>query len=149
VAGGEDPSAGRWVASGGTPDTALLSLQLGCSSAAADRGAFDYQQESPLQANGLATAQAVPAAAGTAFPLSHRRLSATEPTVSCPSGAAASPTTTVASSVASTATPVTTPPATLPRTGADPWPLASVALALMGVGALLVASRFLERKRSP
>ena len=68
--------------------------------------------------------------------------------MSCPSGAAASPTTTVASSVASTATPVTTPPATLPRTGADPWPLASVALALMGVGALLVASRFLERKRS-
>jgi hypothetical protein len=104
VAGGETPSSGRWAQTGGgTPITALLALQLGCEAAAADRGAFDFQAESPLKANLLASVQAVPGAARKPFPLAAGAPAATEPTVPCDSGAT---TTTSTTTVATTSTTV-------------------------------------------
>jgi hypothetical protein len=67
-AGGEDPSAGRWVEGTATPYTSLLSWQVGCDAAVADRGGF----ASPFSAGAPdpgATGQATWGAAGNTFPL--------------------------------------------------------------------------------
>jgi len=104
VAGGEDPTAGRWAIAGGTPLTALLGLQLGCDAAAADRGAFDYQTESPLKANLLATVQAVPGAARKPFPLATGAPAAAEP-VACDTTPAPTTTTTTAATTTTTTVP--------------------------------------------
>jgi hypothetical protein len=98
VAGGENPAAGRWAIAGGTPITALLALQLGCGAAEADRGAFDFQPESPLVANLLATVQAVPGAARKAMPYAAGVPAAAEPVVDC------SPPTTTTTAPATTTT---------------------------------------------
>jgi hypothetical protein len=84
VAGVEDPGAGRWTAAGGTPLTALLALQLGCDAAEKDRGAFDFQAETPLKANLLATVQAVPGAARQPLPLEPSTPADTEPVACAP-----------------------------------------------------------------
>jgi hypothetical protein len=107
VAGGEDPTAGRWAIAGGTPMTALLALQLGCDAATADRGAFDFQTESPLKANLLATVQAVPGAARKPFPLAAGAPAASEP-VACETTPA--PTTTTTTTAVATTTTVPASP---------------------------------------
>jgi hypothetical protein len=61
----DSPTAPEWTQAGGNPRSALLAMQLGCTADEADRGAWEYQ---PGQGpNVLATAQAVPAAAGRAY----------------------------------------------------------------------------------
>jgi hypothetical protein len=116
VAGAEDPTAGRWAIAGGTPLTALLALQLGCDAATADRGAFDFQKETPLKANLLATVQAVPGAARKPFPLAAGTPSQSEPAVDC-GGTQVTTTTTTTPSTTTTVLPAATtspiaPPAT-------------------------------------
>ncbi|MBN6033809.1 terpene cyclase/mutase family protein [Amycolatopsis sp. 195334CR] len=72
------------VAAGGQPGNAyaaLASFQLGCTDPAADRGAFFYPGSRAV--NLLATVQAVPAAAGKAFPLAPSTPSAAVPEVPC------------------------------------------------------------------
>ncbi len=93
VAGAEAPGAGRWAAGGATPFSALLAVQLGCEAPVADRGAFDFQPQSPLKPNLLATVQAVPGAAQKPFPLAAGAPAATQPVVPCPD-TTPSPTTT-------------------------------------------------------
>ena len=65
--------------------SALLGFQLGCDAAEADRGAFAYQpgEGGALEANTLATLQAVVAAAGAVYPLEPRERSQAEPVVPC------------------------------------------------------------------
>ncbi|MGA6167175.1 hypothetical protein [Amycolatopsis magusensis] len=72
------------VAAGGKPGNAyaaLASFQLGCADPVADRGAFFYPGSRAV--NLLATVQAVPAAAGKAFPLAPSTPSAAVPEVPC------------------------------------------------------------------
>ncbi len=66
IAGGEDPAGGRWAKAGGTPYTSLLSWQLGCSAAVADRGAFTSPFSSGAP-DALANRQAVWGASGHLF----------------------------------------------------------------------------------
>jgi hypothetical protein len=68
VAGGEDPTAGRWVKGSADPMTSLLSFQLGCDQAAADQGAFTFPGSGGAT-NALATEQGVWGAARATFPL--------------------------------------------------------------------------------
>ncbi|HVE63832.1 MAG TPA: hypothetical protein VNB94_08535 [Mycobacteriales bacterium] len=118
---GEDPAAGRWAdADGDIPRAALLRLQLGCATPAADRGAFAYQPESDgsLSPNVLATVQVVPALAGMPYPIRPAAISRETPTLRCT--AAASPTTAPAPSPTRAApAPSTAPP---PSQGAAPGP---------------------------
>ena len=106
VARGESPTQGRWVTSSGkTPDTALLALQVGCEGAAADRGAFAFQpdQSGALKPNGYATAQALPGAAGKAFPLAATTPAQGAPSIDCSPAATTSTTATTPTTTASTA----------------------------------------------
>jgi hypothetical protein len=104
VAGGQDPTAAPWALAGGTPMTALLALQLGCDTAVADRGAFDFQAETPLKPNLLATVQAVPGAARKPFPLAAGAPAAAEP-VACDTTPPPTTTTTVATTTTTTTVP--------------------------------------------
>jgi hypothetical protein len=71
--------------SGHTPMTALLSLQVGCSGAVADRGAFAFQPQGGVNVPDLlATLQAVPAVARAPFPLAPQTLSDQTPRLRCP-----------------------------------------------------------------
>lgn len=80
------------VSHGGTGLDFLRSLQLGCGSDAADRGALDYQAEAPLVANDYATAQAAQALARTALPVEPRTGETVLPVASClPARAADAP----------------------------------------------------------
>lgn len=68
TAGGEDPTAGRWVEGSVDPVESLLSWQVGCDAPLADQGGF----ASPFSAGAPdpgATGQAVWGAAGRPFPL--------------------------------------------------------------------------------
>jgi hypothetical protein len=67
---------------GATPFTALAAFQLGCSAPKAERGAYTFPGE--VGPNLLATLQAVPGAAGVAFPLTAQTLQPTLPTLKCP-----------------------------------------------------------------
>ena len=69
----------QFVRNGTTPEQALERFQYGCKSPVSERGEFSYDG-APSQ---YATLQAVPAAAGVAFPFSARMLSAAEPRLSC------------------------------------------------------------------
>jgi hypothetical protein len=129
VAGGEDPRAGRWMKGSSTPLSALLSLQLGCEATAADRGAFDFQAETPLKPNALATEQAVPGAMSKPFPHASVTLTTAEPVVDCTPA-----TTTTSTTPATTTTTTTAAPAagatTAARTSAAPIsPVASAVAA--------------------
>ena len=93
VAVGVDPAADpRFDAQAGDPITRLLSFQLGCE-AAEDAGAFFFPiAGSDPAPNVLATVQAVPAAAGEAFPLDSPSLTTEQPSVPCrPPGPHAEP----------------------------------------------------------
>ena len=61
----------------------LASVQLGCESDAADRGALDYQANDPLVANDYATAQAAQALARTSLPVQARDGTRALPTTPC------------------------------------------------------------------
>jgi LPXTG-motif cell wall-anchored protein len=128
----------------GTVDTegraALFSLQLGCDAPVADRGAFAFQPGpgGSLDANLLASVQAVTAAAGVALPVVDATVSADVPTA-CVTSAPSTTTTTVAaagSTTPTTASPTSgtvAPAATLPRTG-------SSSAALFGAGAIALVA---------
>jgi hypothetical protein len=143
VAGGEDPGAGRWQAQGASVYAALLALQLGCEAPAADRGAFVFQPGGP--ADVFATSQAVPGAAGRAFPFT-ADIGTQTPAVSCASPAT---TTTASPTTPTTAAPVAvlgardTLPATGPRgaAGLAPGELALLGIGLGAVGATLVRAQ--------
>jgi LPXTG-motif cell wall-anchored protein len=79
------------VTSGGKDGADFLNtVQLVCSAAASDRGAYDFQVESPLLANDFATAQAAQGALGAALPVAHQAGNATQPSMTCPGGPASS-----------------------------------------------------------
>jgi prenyltransferase beta subunit len=62
----------------------LASLQLDCDSeSVADRGALDYQRQSPLAANDFATAQATAALAGSSLPVRPNAADTEWPTFTC------------------------------------------------------------------
>jgi len=113
VAGGEDPSTGRWVKTTSTPFTSLLSWQLGCDAAAADIGAFT----SPFSggdADAIATMQGIWGLQGDAFPLAgpvtfRAAIDPCAPATTTTT-TTASTTTTTASAAAATATPVNAAP---------------------------------------
>jgi hypothetical protein len=125
VAGLEDPTTGRWAVAGGTPLTALLALQLGCESAEASRGAFDFQTESPLKANLLATTQAVAGAARKPYPFAAGVPAAAEPVVQC------GPAPTTTTTVAPTTTTTTTVASTAVQAAAANVPTSPVATAIV------------------
>jgi hypothetical protein len=113
LAGGEDPSAGRWVEGASTPFTSLLSWQVGCDAPVADRGGF----ASPFSAGAPdpgATGQATWGAAGRTFPLGPVTFStAAEPCV---------PPTTSTTTTSAPTTSTTT--ITTPTTAVTPAPVA-------------------------
>lgn len=84
VAAGGDPTDATWVRAGSSPYDALRSLQLGCETAGADRGAFDFQAQVPLRANDFATVQAVLGMLGQPLPVPPGPIAATEPQLDCP-----------------------------------------------------------------
>jgi hypothetical protein len=122
VAGGEDPRSGRWVKGAATPQSALLSLQIGCEGAAADRGAFDFQTETPLKPNALATEQAVPGAMSKPFPLTAVTLTTAEPAVDCTPATTTTtaPTATTTTAPAGTQAAGATAAATTPASATSP-----------------------------
>ena len=84
IAADIDPAAdARFDETDGDPFTRLLSFQLGCE-AAEDAGAFFFPLSgSEPTPNVLATVQAVPAAAGEAFPIDDAQLTTDQPSVPC------------------------------------------------------------------
>ena len=83
AAGVDAGSDARFDETGGDPVVRLLSFQLGCE-AAEDAGAFFFPiAGSEPVPNVLATVQAVPAAAGEAFPLDSAQLTTEQPSVPC------------------------------------------------------------------
>jgi hypothetical protein len=70
----------------------LSKLQLDCSSDAVDdRGALDFQTETPLVANDYATAQATQALAGSSLPVEPAAGSGELPAYTCPGNTGATP----------------------------------------------------------
>jgi len=131
---------------------ALLALQVGCDGAGADRGGIAYQPGpgGKLAPDGLATAQATPALAEVALPITSSDISADVPavcaatsttTVSTTSSTVAATGTTVASTGSSVPVPTTTVAASaqLPRTGTSSAPIAIFAACLLAVGIAFVA----------
>ena len=83
---GIDPTT---VTSGGNDGIDFLrSVQVGCAGAVGDRGAYDFQLESPLTANNYATAQAALGALGAGLPVPHVSGNTTQPAMTCPAGPA-------------------------------------------------------------
>ncbi|HXQ60029.1 MAG TPA: prenyltransferase/squalene oxidase repeat-containing protein [Acidimicrobiales bacterium] len=82
VALGQQNNAAFTQTGGATPFTALATFQLGCSATKAQRGAYTFPGESGP--NLLATLQAVPGAAGVAFPLTAQSIPPALPTLKCP-----------------------------------------------------------------
>jgi hypothetical protein len=157
IALGEDLA--DWAAPDGTPYDFLLSLQLP-NPPASTAGALAFQAGpgGTLTANAFATAQAVPALAGKAFPLAPATLSATLPLYPAP---VAPPTLRPTPSASAPATPAPLPtrvvdaapvpelPATGP-VGQRPWDangLLVVAFGLMGYGVLALGGARLARRR--
>lgn len=107
IAGGEDPSTGRWLVGTATPYSSLLGWQLACPAAVEDRGAF----ASPFSngaADDYATRQAVWGAAGRPFGATGARTFAVA-AVPCEPLQVAS-TTTTTSTTSTTSTTTTAPP---------------------------------------
>ena len=127
---------------------ALLALQVGCTAAAADRGALAFQpgDGGALTPNLLATVQAVPALAGVAMPVVAPPIA---PGVPVPCTATATTTTTagVVTTLGTTAPSSTVAPvATLPRTGSSSGALAAIGVVLAATGLTLVGGA--RRRRS-
>ena len=135
--------------------SALLALQVGCTGVVADRGGIAFQPGAggKLAPDALATAQATPALAEVALPVTSTSISADVPTP-CASTATTTVSTTTSTTVAVTGTTVgstgSTVPASvaavaaaantqLPRTGASSGPIAIVAACLLALGLVFVA----------
>ena len=163
IALGEDLD--DWAAPDGTPYDFLLAMQLG-NPPATTAGALAFQpgQGGTLTANAFATAQAVPALAGKAFPLAPATLSNELPLLPAEVVATPSVTASVTPSVAPTTavTPVPRPSHVitdfgpvpeLPDTGPvgdKPWDAtgqAVFALGLVGYGALALGGAKLAARR--
>jgi hypothetical protein len=71
----------EFTQSGGTPQTALASFQLGCGAGSSEDGAYMYPGEGP---NLLSTVQAIPAAAQVAFPITRGKVTSGLPKLKCP-----------------------------------------------------------------
>jgi hypothetical protein len=72
----------HFTQSGGTPETALASFQLGCAAGSGDDGAYTYPgEEGP---NMLSTVQAIPGAAQVAFPIKRGTVKSGLPKLTCP-----------------------------------------------------------------
>ena len=71
--------AAQFTKAGVTPEAALARFQYGCKAPASEQGEFVYA----LQPSQTSTLEAVPAAAGVAFPVAPRKLSALEPRLVC------------------------------------------------------------------
>lgn len=118
LAGGEDPTAGRWVQGSADPVTSLLSWQVGCDAPAADQGGFASPFSSGAPDPG-ATGQAVWGAAGRTFPLDGAVtftaapvpcLAPTTTTTTAPTSTTAAPTTTTTTAASPVAQAVVTAP---------------------------------------
>ena len=152
IALGED--LGDWEAPDGTPYDFLISMQVG--NPPADKAgalAFMPNPDDSLTANAFATAQAVPALAGKAFPISPATLSATLPLLPAPVVATPSVTPTVTPSVAPTrivdAAPLPQLPASGP-VGQKPWDATGqvvLGLGLIGYGVLALGGARLAKRR--
>ncbi len=105
VAGGESPTAGRWLKGSDDPMTALLSYQLGCDAPAADIGAFSFPGSGGAP-SAIATEQATWGASLAPFPLG--TVSFTDAPVPCQ----ATPTTSTTAATSTTSGGATTPAAT-------------------------------------
>ncbi len=132
---------------------ALLTLQVGCAGAVADRGGIAFQPDGQggLAGDMFATVQATAALAEVALPITSATISSDVPTpcaststttVSMTSTTVAVAGSTVASAgskvQASTTTVATATSAQLPRTGTSSMPIAIVALCLLASGTLFV-----------
>jgi hypothetical protein len=145
-----------WTAPDGSPYDFLLSLQVG-NPPANKAGAFAFQPGNggTLTANAFATAQAVPALAGKAFPLAARELSDTLPLL--PAAPTATPSVTPPAprptpSVAPTQLVNGAPVPELPATGLGekPWDatgLAVFGLGIIGYGVLALGGARVARRR--
>lgn len=146
-------------AAGGDPAAALaalLRLQLGCTYDAEDRGAWAFQPEDDgsLEANGFATGDAVPAAAGAVFPLDVAEFGDASTTMPCAAPPAPpSPTAPPLARPTVVAEPAPAPVPTLPATGGsgrEPWDTKGLAVfggGILGYGVLaLVGARFAGRR---
>ncbi|CAN5582994.1 hypothetical protein BH10ACT3_BH10ACT3_03350 [soil metagenome] len=97
----------RFASKSATPLQALLTFQLGCTSPEADRGAFTYPGSNDAP-NAFSTGQAVPGAAGVAFPLAPSTPTAAVPVVDCSVPTTTTTTTTTPSTPTTAATVTTT-----------------------------------------
>ncbi len=68
IAGGESPTAGRWVETDGNARTSLLSFQLGCDVAASERGGLYFPFFGTTTASQFATFQGLWGLSGRTFP---------------------------------------------------------------------------------
>jgi hypothetical protein len=126
---------------------ALLSLQLGCDAPASDRGAFAFQAGpgGSLDANLLASVQAVTAAAGVALPVVDADVTTGVPTP-CATAGPSTTTTTIAQLGATTPAtalapaPTVASQATLPRTGTSSEPLLALGACALLAGVVLTFS---------
>jgi hypothetical protein len=156
VAGGEDPTTGRWSQAGAkTPMSALLALQIGCTGAAADRGAFAFQpgQGGTLSADAFATAQAVPGVSQAPLPIDATNLAASLPALDCavPSDTGGGSVTTTSTTVAvlATGTGSGATSATLPATGAKGPGHSVGTLAAVGILMALAGATLIGAARRP
>lgn len=138
----------------GEPDAegtaALLALQVGCTAAAADRGAVAFQSDPDgLDPNVFATIQAIPALAGTSRLDIAGAPTAALPTVCAPVTTTTSTSTSTSSSSTSStvaASTSTTAAAAIPKTGANDDTMALVALAFIGLGLVAVGRSRLQTR---
>jgi LPXTG-motif cell wall-anchored protein len=130
---------------------ALLTLQVGCSADATDRGGIAFQPGTggKLVPDTFATVQATPALAEVAVPVTPGPITDGVPTPCAPSptttttvGVTGSTTPTPSSTVvtADSTVPVTTAANELPRTGSSTIPLVVVAVVLLAIGAAFLGS---------
>ena len=165
IALGEDLA--DWDAPEGTPYAYLLSLQIG-NPPADKAGALAYQAKpgQPLVANAFATAQAVPALAGKAFPLEPATLSSTLPLLPAQVAPTAAPTTAAPTAAPTAVAPSTAPSVAptrvvdaapvpeLPATGGvgeKPWDATGqivFGLGLVGYGILALGGAKLAKRRA-
>ncbi len=106
---GVDPEAGVFVAGSPSPFAALESFRLGCSAAAADRGAY-WASFDPQNPNALATVQALPAAARATLIVDGPATFGPDPAAECPA-----PTTTTTAPPTTTTTVAPTTPTLTPE----------------------------------
>lgn len=132
--------------------SALLALQVGCTGAVADRGGIAFQPGAAgkLAPDALATAQATPALAEVALPITSASISADMPTPCASTSTVSTTTSTVLVTGTTVGSTGSTVPAStvavavaantqLPRTGASSAPIAILAACLLALGMVFLA----------